>query len=152
MHIASLNGIPVAKQQRLHDKLQQGEAWLQEAAEALNQGEYSHAHRRLQQAQEVFRMVQDQGMALGLATVVTTIHKKKERRTQQSSPSTPVIVVDAPVVNIRQGAGTNHPILAQVRRGQKLTLLEQANHWYYVEIPSGLRGWIAQELVTVSPP
>ncbi|MEW6181988.1 MAG: SH3 domain-containing protein [Bacillota bacterium] len=49
-------------------------------------------------------------------------------------------------VNIREGPGTNYPILETVARGSRLGLTEQQSGWYKVSLSSGKTGWIASWL------
>lgn len=54
-------------------------------------------------------------------------------------------------VNVRGGPGTQHNIIGQVSRGQRLGVLEQAGDWYKVSLEGGVIGWVAGWLVDVEP-
>jgi N-acetylmuramoyl-L-alanine amidase len=54
-----------------------------------------------------------------------------------------VAVVTGESLNIRSGPGTNHSIVAQAVRGDKLPVLEKRNDWYRVTVPGGKQGWVA---------
>ncbi len=60
----------------------------------------------------------------------------------------PEVVVKGSVVNIRSGPGTNHPVLGQVKQGERLAATSKAGDWYAVRLPDGKQGWIAGWLVT----
>ncbi|MBO8129535.1 MAG: SH3 domain-containing protein [Peptococcaceae bacterium] len=61
-----------------------------------------------------------------------------------------VAVVKGSVVNLRNGPGTNYaPPIGEVRQGDRLSVLGQANNWYKVQTAAGQVGWIAGWLVKV---
>ena len=60
--------------------------------------------------------------------------------------------VTGSVVNVRTGPGTNFPVVAKVKKGDKVTIKEQAFGWYKVVLPDGATtGWIASWLVNGIP-
>lgn len=64
------------------------------------------------------------------------------------SPSD-LLVVDAQMVNLRDGPGTNFSILDQVVRGDELQELDRAGLWVNVtSISTGVTGWIYSGLVS----
>ncbi|GAW91270.1 SH3 domain-containing protein [Calderihabitans maritimus] len=66
----------------------------------------------------------------------------------QSLPSGSTMVqVTGSVVNIRQGPGTDFPVITKVKRGEHLGVLAEENRWYQVSLEEGLKGWIAGWLV-----
>ncbi len=56
---------------------------------------------------------------------------------------TPLITVNAGVVNVRSGPGTGYSVLTTVSRGEELTVLGKSGRWYKITTPGGKRGWIA---------
>lgn len=58
-------------------------------------------------------------------------------------------IVNGDVVNVRQGAGTHFPRVAQARAGDELAVLEEQNSWYKVQLQSNQQGWIAGQFLTV---
>jgi cytoskeletal protein RodZ len=64
--------------------------------------------------------------------------------------ATPVIVsVRVAVLNVREGPGTDHPIIARVRLADALTVLEASEdgRWFRIETEEGTVGWVAAEFV-----
>ncbi|RME98114.1 MAG: SH3 domain-containing protein [Chloroflexi bacterium] len=57
-------------------------------------------------------------------------------------------------MNVRQGPGTNYPVLGQLPPGQSLPVVGQneSGTWWQVPLPNGGRGWIADSVVQVSGP
>ena len=56
--------------------------------------------------------------------------------------------VSATALNVRAGASTDAEILTTLRRGASLTLLEEANGWYRVQLASGGSGWVSAQFVS----
>ncbi len=54
-------------------------------------------------------------------------------------------------VNLRQGPGTNFPLVGTATRGnpdsEPMTVLSQSGGWYQVSLPDGRTGWVAGWLV-----
>lgn len=73
------------------------------------------------------------------------------------SPPTPAptlaveAVVRADVLNVRAGPGTEHPVVAKVRSGDRLEVLARndAGTWFRVRMPGGPVGWVASEWVAL---
>lgn len=60
-----------------------------------------------------------------------------------------VLYVDSPVVNLRDGPGTNFSILSQVDRGEELIEIDRVGSWINVSVTnSGTTGWIFNRLVS----
>lgn len=57
------------------------------------------------------------------------------------------VEVVRPVVNIRQSATTDSPIVATASNGDKLTVIEQRGSWYNVKTGDGQTGWVHSSLV-----
>ncbi len=51
--------------------------------------------------------------------------------------------VDASVLNVRSGPGTDHGVLTQVSRGTVLTQVSEQDDWSRVILPGGSAGWVA---------
>lgn len=78
-----------------------------------------------------------------------------------SSTSTPIPDIDVGVVevdllNIREGPGTNYPILGSLAKGEKFLILGEvvnstANRWLLMSTSDNVLGWVAgdQSYVTV---
>ena len=55
------------------------------------------------------------------------------------------LAVDASLLNVRSGPGTNHSVLTQVPRNTVLTPVEEQGSWVRVVLPDGSRGWVASD-------
>jgi len=55
--------------------------------------------------------------------------------------------VTAALLNVRSGPGKNHPVIHQVRRGDRLLIQGHAPGWFYVKLPFGDFGWVMSEFV-----
>lgn len=56
-------------------------------------------------------------------------------------------VVTGSSVNIRSGPGTSYRKVAQVSKGNTITILKQQGVWYQIKMSNGSQGWIASSLV-----
>lgn len=106
-------------------------------------------------------LAQDQAQ-LGLTTIQTPTATSTPT-TQTANPGQPA---QAPVsqqlyiksgnsyVNVRQGPGTNFPLVGTATKGnpgsEPMTVLSQSGGWYQVRLPDGLTGWVAGWLVEAS--
>lgn len=60
--------------------------------------------------------------------------------------------VTGDVVNLRTGPGTNFPVAAKLKKGDVVTIREQAFGWYRVVLADQATiGWVASWLVSVNP-
>ena len=53
------------------------------------------------------------------------------------------LVVEASLLNVRSGPGTNFQVVDQVPQGTVLKVIQKSNDWAQVVLPSGNRGWVA---------
>jgi spore germination protein len=59
------------------------------------------------------------------------------------------VIVNAAMVNVRSGPGTNYPVLAVMQQGARLPVTGYRTGWYRVVIYNGSIGWISENIVTV---
>lgn len=59
----------------------------------------------------------------------------------------PALIVNAPLVNVRQGPGTKTKVLFQAEKGVSFKRLGQKGLWYEVQHIDGEVGWIHKSLV-----
>ncbi|MDL2280552.1 DUF3794 domain-containing protein [Selenomonadales bacterium OttesenSCG-928-I06] len=59
-----------------------------------------------------------------------------------------VMQVTGNVVNVRNGPGTNFPVLAKVSKGDLVSIRDQAFGWFKVTLADDSTGWIASWLLT----
>jgi len=55
--------------------------------------------------------------------------------------------VNVSTLNVRDGASTSAAVIGHVRRGERLTLLEDGGGWVRVRTSDGNSGWVSSELV-----
>ena len=53
--------------------------------------------------------------------------------------------VTASLVNVRQGPGVSHPVVARVERGNELTVLERRGRWSKIQIDPERVGWLRDD-------
>ncbi|MDT3391998.1 MAG: N-acetylmuramoyl-L-alanine amidase [Bacillota bacterium] len=57
------------------------------------------------------------------------------------------ITVTANTVNVRMGPGLAYDTMAQLKKGDKITVITQKNSWYQVRLSSDKIGWVASWLL-----
>lgn len=57
------------------------------------------------------------------------------------------VEVNASALNVRSGPSTDAEVLTQVKRGERLPLLEAGESWMKVELPDGRAGWAASRFL-----
>ncbi len=64
----------------------------------------------------------------------------------------PTIVVEAAVINVRSGPGTDYPAVGTLVAGQSCSIAarNQAATWWRVNCSTGVKGWVLGELVAIS--
>ncbi len=62
-----------------------------------------------------------------------------------------VVVSDVLPINVREGAGTGFAIVAAVKSGQRLTVLDSKPGYYKVRTPKGNVGWVLARFVQDEP-
>jgi len=61
-----------------------------------------------------------------------------------------VLVLDNALgwLNVRQGPGTNYPILTKIYPGEDYPLLEEAGEWFKIELGDDQEGWVFKQYVS----
>lgn len=71
--------------------------------------------------------------------------------TKVETPKFPKVgTVTATSLNIREGAKLERPVITSVQNGVRLTLLDELNGWYKVQLSDGQVGWASGEFIQVS--
>jgi len=61
-------------------------------------------------------------------------------------------VSDLTEITLRTGQGIDHKIIAMIRSGQKVEVLEPADQWTRVRLPNGKEGWVVSRYLTSKLP
>ncbi len=63
------------------------------------------------------------------------------------------VSVTVHTLNVRAGPGESHPVIHQASQGNILVIHGNAPGWFYVQLPSGMFGWVMEKFTApVSPP
>jgi len=57
-------------------------------------------------------------------------------------------VSDLAEITLRTGKGIDHKIIAMIKSGLQVEVLEQADQWTRVRVPSGKEGWVVSRFLT----
>lgn len=60
------------------------------------------------------------------------------------------ITIAADSVNIRKGPSLSYPLVKQVKKGDRFTIVKEKDDWIEIELSSGKTGWVANWLVKKS--
>lgn len=55
-------------------------------------------------------------------------------------------------ITLRTGQGIDHKIIALVKSGQEVAVLEEGNEWTRVRLPNGTEGWVVSRFLTDEKP
>lgn len=78
----------------------------------------------------------------------TTASTTTDSNKTNPQTNTKVALVNGDLLNVRSGPSTTSDVVGKVKKGEKLTILEQKGDWYKIQ-GSNLTGWVASWLVTV---
>lgn len=56
-------------------------------------------------------------------------------------------IINTSVLNVREGPGLSYAKVAQVKQGEKYTIIEKKNDWVKLQLSSGKTGWVASWLI-----
>ncbi len=84
------------------------------------------------------------GGAGWLSDSVVTSDAATGRRLADEAPDPAKAFVDGEIVNLRRGPGTKYDIIARLREGQTVWVLERQPSWAKVRVNNGAAGWIAR--------
>ena len=62
------------------------------------------------------------------------------------------IQVTVPILNVRSGPGTEHPVIKEVQRGDILVVQASSSDWYYVKLPDASLGWVMVKFTALLKP
>jgi uncharacterized protein (TIGR02594 family) len=58
------------------------------------------------------------------------------------------VTTNAESLNVRQGAGPDHPIITALPRGSRVQRLDESGGWFRIQLPDGNTGWISAKFAT----
>ena len=75
------------------------------------------------------------------------------RPSEPPPPPPPTTVrVTGSTLNVRGGPSGSAAVVAKVKKGERLTLLEESSDWYRVQLPAGKEGWVSARYVRKEAP
>lgn len=57
-------------------------------------------------------------------------------------------LVNRDVINVRSGAAVHYPVLAKLKRGDVVEIIDEADGWAKITPPAGVGGWISSKYIT----
>lgn len=81
--------------------------------------------------------------------ILTTSQPTPQIPAPNNDRSHRVALITSSSVNIRSGPGIEHEKINQVKKGDVLTVLGEAEDWYRVQSKDGQQGWVANWLVAI---
>ncbi len=61
-------------------------------------------------------------------------------------------ISDLAEITLRTGQGIDHKIIAMIKSGQKVEVIERADQWTRIRLPSGKEGWVVNRFLTSKLP
>ncbi|MGX6962347.1 N-acetylmuramoyl-L-alanine amidase [Vagococcus xieshaowenii] len=58
-----------------------------------------------------------------------------------------LVTIETLALNVRLGPGLDYDITSQVKKGDKVEVLEEKDKWFHVVLPNSTKGWIASWLI-----
>ena len=55
-------------------------------------------------------------------------------------------------ITLRTGQGINHKVLAMIKIGQEVEVLQPDDEWTQIQLPSGVEGWVLTRFLTYDKP
>jgi hypothetical protein len=62
------------------------------------------------------------------------------------------IQMSVPILNVRPGPGTEHPVIKEVHQGDILVVQSSSSDWYYVKLLDNSFGWVMVKFTTLVEP
>lgn len=73
--------------------------------------------------------------------------EKPEKPTVTTKKGT---VVNATTLNIRSGPGTSYNVIAKLKKGDSVSILESKNGWHKINISGNKTGWVSGDYIKIS--
>jgi SH3 domain protein len=61
-------------------------------------------------------------------------------------------VTDDIKITLRTGQGIDHKILAMIKPGQEVEVLQPDDEWTQIQLPNGIKGWVLTRFLTYNKP
>jgi len=68
----------------------------------------------------------------------------------EAAPANSIVFVTASTLNVRRAASPSSDVVAQVRRGDRLTVIGSSGGWTNVRLPNDQTGWVANQHVSTT--
>ncbi|MCC3356595.1 SH3 domain-containing protein [Bacillus sp. REN16] len=85
-------------------------------------------------------------LKLGLAFLLAIVFSVTTNPGKLANAQT-IAEINTPVLNVREGPGLSYGRAAQVKQGEKFTIIERKNEWVKLQLSSGKTGWVASWLI-----
>lgn len=66
---------------------------------------------------------------------------------ESSAAASQTVTVAADSVNVREGPSLSYPLITQLKRGDKYSIVKEKNDWIQLKLDNGQTGWVANWLV-----
>ncbi|WP_077618923.1 SH3 domain-containing protein [Bacillus sinesaloumensis] len=83
---------------------------------------------------------------IGLAFLLAIVFSITTNPRQHANAET-FAIIDTSVLNVREGPGLSYARTAQVKQGEKYTIIERKNDWVKLQLSNGKAGWVASWLI-----
>ena len=60
------------------------------------------------------------------------------------------VVVNATVLNVRSGAGTSYSVVTKIKKGDKVTILDNKSGWYKIKTATNKTGWVSGDYIKLN--
>ena len=128
------------------------EQLLHEGQAAYRAKQYELGWDRLRAADAAFRRAEEAAVRAGLGQLEHELATEYGRLLSPDADSArrigSAVRISQGSVNLRDGAGTQFPVIGKAQPSDKLTILAEWGEWYQVRTGTGLVGWVSKMLVT----
>jgi len=130
-----------------------GEQRLQEGYAAYRAKQYAQSWDALAAADAAFRRAEEAAVRAGLTQLERELMADYGRLLTPDVRSSRQATggagrVSQASVNIREGAGSDFPVIGKAQLGDTLNILADSGEWYRIQTGTGLIGWVSKLMIT----
>jgi len=126
---------------------------------ALTSIAYEHAQKKNRNIkpinEQTIRISTGRNIAAGVTSCSANVQVEyQEYALQKPITSTPIApssgttkIFTWDFSNVQSGPGNNYPVITTVRKGDKLTIMEQFGEWVKVRLGNGQEGWVNKKVL-----